>query len=492
MADVFLSYARPDREPAAKIARLLADDGWTVFWDQVIPPGETWDTYIGRALANAACVVVLWSSHSISSSWVREEANEAKKRGILLPILIDDVEPPIGFRLFQALDLRDWRGEQGGEALEELLGHVRRTLAVQRLNAAHPTESKTPVARMPQVREPLAAAMILRAPGRRRALLTLGMGTVVLAGVAFMLPQIARLVGSGTADSLSAVVPPFRRLSRVAVVIGMQNYAGIEPLINTINDAELIKERLVALGFIVFSYSNLSRQALLEKVQDVGRNMSGAEALVIYFAGHGFRYDGTTWLVPVDAELDGAAAIAEQAVSVKEIVDAIRLCISTSIFLIDTCRSELFAQAPGQSGRASYADNVILRGIRFDGESSPAADIVEGSRIEPDIVEGPRIEPVTCASSTTAGDDPQLIAKNAVATNVALAFATVDGGLAFDGVGRNSPFAEAIADGLRIPGLELNDFFRHVRSKVLETTTHQQVPWLEISMEKPFYFFPVE
>jgi hypothetical protein len=52
-------------------------------------------------------VVVAWSRDSIDSAWVSEEADEGKKRGILVPCLLDAVESPIGFRSIQAADLSE-------------------------------------------------------------------------------------------------------------------------------------------------------------------------------------------------------------------------------------------------------------------------------------------------------------------------------------------------------------------------------------------------
>ena len=48
-------------------------------------PGVTYDRVIERALVQADCVVVLWSAHAVESDWVRAEADEGRRRGILVP-----------------------------------------------------------------------------------------------------------------------------------------------------------------------------------------------------------------------------------------------------------------------------------------------------------------------------------------------------------------------------------------------------------------------
>jgi len=109
MADIFLSYAREDEERIKILVSALEEEGWSVFWDRRIPAGKTWQSYIGQALSEAKCMIVAWSRDSVASDWVVEEANEAKRRGLLVPVLLDPVEPPLGFRSIQAADLTDWK-----------------------------------------------------------------------------------------------------------------------------------------------------------------------------------------------------------------------------------------------------------------------------------------------------------------------------------------------------------------------------------------------
>lgn len=106
--DVFVSYSRKDLNRVEPIVRELQKQGWSVFWDLEIPPGETWRSYIKKRLDESRCVLVVWSLSSINSDWVIAEADEAKKRGILVPVLLDAVERPFGLNHIQAADLSDW------------------------------------------------------------------------------------------------------------------------------------------------------------------------------------------------------------------------------------------------------------------------------------------------------------------------------------------------------------------------------------------------
>jgi hypothetical protein len=124
MSDIFMSYASEDRPRGEEFARALEGQGWTVFWDRTIPIGKTWRETIGRELSEARCVIVLWSKTSIESSWVQEEADDARRRGVLVPVLIDKVVPPIGFRSVQAADLADWDTKQPTQAFGRLLADI--------------------------------------------------------------------------------------------------------------------------------------------------------------------------------------------------------------------------------------------------------------------------------------------------------------------------------------------------------------------------------
>ena len=85
MADTFISYAREDRTRVRLLADALSAHGWSVWWDYQIQAGKAFDEVIEGALASARSVVVVWSHQSIASHWVLEEAEEGRRRGILVP-----------------------------------------------------------------------------------------------------------------------------------------------------------------------------------------------------------------------------------------------------------------------------------------------------------------------------------------------------------------------------------------------------------------------
>lgn len=124
MSDIFLSYKSEDKERAIVIAEALELKGYSVWWDRVIPPGRTFDEVIEEELACAKCVIVLWSRKSVLSDWVKEEADRGKERKILVPILIEDVEIPMGFGRIQAARLIDWQATLPNPEFDLLLNSI--------------------------------------------------------------------------------------------------------------------------------------------------------------------------------------------------------------------------------------------------------------------------------------------------------------------------------------------------------------------------------
>ena len=111
MPDVFLSYAEEDRPRAEQVAEGLRTLGWDVWWDVHIYVGTKFRAEITRKLESAKCVVVLWSRASLESDWVIDEAEEGRQRGVLVQALIEDVQPPHGFRGLQWANLSNWDGD---------------------------------------------------------------------------------------------------------------------------------------------------------------------------------------------------------------------------------------------------------------------------------------------------------------------------------------------------------------------------------------------
>lgn len=119
MADVFVSYAREDRPAAERIARLLQANGLSVWWDKAMIAGADINAVVDAELEAAKAVIVLWSPHSVTSHWVRGEAQTAVDADKLVPIEIAPCKLPINFRHFHTPQIQSDAGAL--DALARLL-----------------------------------------------------------------------------------------------------------------------------------------------------------------------------------------------------------------------------------------------------------------------------------------------------------------------------------------------------------------------------------
>ena len=124
--DVFVSYARENREAAQRLADALAEKRLRVWWDRDLVAGSEFATVIELQLNSAAVVIGLWSNESVRSAFVRDECGHALRAGKLLPVRIEEVDLPLGFGQLHTLDLLDWDGDADEEAFQALLLEVER------------------------------------------------------------------------------------------------------------------------------------------------------------------------------------------------------------------------------------------------------------------------------------------------------------------------------------------------------------------------------
>lgn len=116
MPDVFISYSR--REPQGEVSAFERKLGqqlqsWlgeeVVIWrDDKIRAGDDWQRCMLEAAAGSSVFVLLVSKGSVKSQWCREELLAFLKThpdGPVVPVRLDEVDPPHEARRFQAIDL---------------------------------------------------------------------------------------------------------------------------------------------------------------------------------------------------------------------------------------------------------------------------------------------------------------------------------------------------------------------------------------------------
>jgi TolB-like protein len=145
-------------------------------------------------------VVVLWSATSVTSHWVRDEAQRGRERGCLVPLSIDGTMAPLGFRQFQVFDISGWNGDPGSAEAGRILAAVNAMLGEVAL-AASPSPGAAEIV-SPPARQPASGLAV-----SRRSLMIGGAG---VAGAAGLLGAWQfGVFGNAASATTSMVVLPF-------------------------------------------------------------------------------------------------------------------------------------------------------------------------------------------------------------------------------------------------------------------------------------------
>ena len=87
---------------------------------------------------------------------------------------------------------------------------------------------------------------------------------------------------------------------RIALVIGNSNYQELDGLPNALNDARDVSYRLKQLGFDVITLYDGNINDMQTTVNSFFQVAQSYQVALIYFAGHGIRYEGKDYLLSVD------------------------------------------------------------------------------------------------------------------------------------------------------------------------------------------------
>jgi len=232
--DIFLSYARADQSIARMFADSLVLEGFAVWWDASLRSGETFDEVIEKELRDAKAVVVLWSTRSVASRWVRAEATLADRRNKLVPAMIEACDRPIIFELTHAADLCGWAGDTSDKLWKSFVLDLRRLVDADPRAASPPDrrsrqETFTPAA---VVIEPELAPAVVPASQRAPPINTAS-GNQQSAELHCLEMEPGELIGDPVAINSSSmrigrcapaeVILPHKSVSREHCIVGLAN-----------------------------------------------------------------------------------------------------------------------------------------------------------------------------------------------------------------------------------------------------------------------------
>lgn len=104
----FVSYSRQNETFVLRLVQDLRENNVPIWLDQLdIPTGQRWDVAIEEALSNASHFLLVLSDFSSNSENVRDELDFAIDKGkIIIPILIDECDPPLRVRRLQRINFQ--------------------------------------------------------------------------------------------------------------------------------------------------------------------------------------------------------------------------------------------------------------------------------------------------------------------------------------------------------------------------------------------------
>jgi len=195
---------------------------------------------------------------------------------------------------------------------------------------------------------------------------------------------------------------------KVALLIGNTDYK-FQPLSNPVNDVRDINKTLIEIGFKkenVMVLENASRNEIIKALFSLRRKANQAEIALVYFSGHGMQVNNNNYLFPANT-----TAIKES--DLDNLVD-LNLFIESAnsakygIILIDACRTNPLVK---YFQKEQYNINKKNEQKRKKGLGQIDVKQVIGEFI--------------------------------------IGFATSAGNTADDGIGKNSPYAEALIKNLK-------------------------------------------
>jgi uncharacterized caspase-like protein len=228
---------------------------------------------------------------------------------------------------------------------------------------------------------------------------------------------------------------------RVALVIGNGTYAAERMrLANPTADAALVSRTLRELGFAVDTVLDAGKETMEDAVGRFAQQSRDADVALFYYAGHALQDLGKNFLMPVDGFLKSEQDLRRRFVRLDDVLADLSAAKGARIVILDACR-----------------DNDAVEALRAVVPQTRSTGVSRGLAAVPKV------------------------------SGMLVAFATQPDRVAADGIGANSPFAQALARRFVEPGVELRTVLTRVRQDVATATANAQVPEVSDSLLGELY-----
>jgi hypothetical protein len=237
---------------------------------------------------------------------------------------------------------------------------------------------------------------------------------------------------------------------RRALIVGIDSYSEVTPLLKARNDAAAVHGMLVSAGFEADLMLDAGQIELLTGVNNFVSRISPGDEVVFFFAGHGVEIEGRNYLLPSD--------VPRAAPGTEILVTARSLALDTVIALIE-----------GRGARASLL-----------------------------IVDACRDNPFPRQGTRSLGSSRGLARVAAAPEGTFIMFSAGQGQAALDRLSEDDPnpnsvFTRVLLPRLDEPGLAVHEMARLVRTEVRQiarSVGHEQFPAVYDQFDGSFMLVP--
>jgi uncharacterized caspase-like protein len=155
-----------------------------------------------------------------------------------------------------------------------------------------------------------------------------------------------------TASPSIASPPQDSARRRVALVVGNDRYVNLavdQQLRKAVSDSRAVGDALATLGFEVIRGENLSRQAMVDKIDDLTRKLSPGDMAFFFFSGHGVAIEHGNYILPSDVpNIQEGQDIRLAGASLGEsdiVADLQGRGVRVAVLVLDACRTNPFKRA---------------------------------------------------------------------------------------------------------------------------------------------------
>ena len=261
--------------------------------------------------------------------------------------------------------------------------------------------------------------------------------------------MIFKRILAALAVSAAAILPQTAMAAfekKVALIVGNGAYQNAPTLANPVTDAKAVASAFERLGFETVTGYDLDGDGMRQTVTKFAKASRKADITVFFYAGHGIAFEGTNYMVPVDAAFEDPTALDFEAVAVDFVTKYMRYADGVSLVFLDACRDNPLA-------------STLTRSLGLSTRSAVSRGLAQ-------------------MDVSGAGQ------------GLAIAFATSPGEVAYDGAGTHSPFTSALLNHIEARDADITEVMSRVTGDVLRSTDEKQRPWLNASLTGPVVLNP--